>query len=200
MSMQAAIEAALIAAVATGTVAITSIIASGITTTRTLRANREVAGDARVWSKTSEIYETVLADVTHRQLVREHAMRGHRFDSETEARLQKQLDEYQKPDFVKYEARIRAYASDAVLEQFLAVHAAERAVTEADGAWETAAEIAKANPNSPEAKNLATYKPRLDAARKQADAAVIALGEVVRKELRESHLQRRRRWFRRAKR
>lgn len=165
-----------------------------------LQANREQAGEARLWAKTSEIYEEILADIAYRALVREQEHRKYRRDAKAEEALQAQIDAYQRGDFIRREARVRAYASDEVLERFLSATNAEAMVRRVDAGEPVAGEFAEAIvadfpwlfPN-PEA---VSQKVMIDATRVGADATLEALAKAIRQELRDRH-QRRRRFQRR---
>lgn len=186
-------ESALIAAASAGGVAIASFVATAWNTARTLRASRESAGEARLWAKISEVYEEILADTTYLQLVRDHntSDAAAALDSEARAGVKAQLDKFaaSRTDFVTLDARVRAYASDAVLQLFLKHRDAEREVNRIHGEWIRLTALYKENPAAPEAAALPTFKPMLDTARATADAALVKLGLAVRKELREGHLR-----------
>src|SRR3954468_7432436 len=104
------IIAALIAAAATTIVAVVGFKTTANTTAKTVAANRKLAQDQRLWENKSALYELILADATHRQLMRDHQLRQGQYDEATDNYIKKQL-EWERPNFIDYEARVRAYAS-----------------------------------------------------------------------------------------
>lgn len=191
--MDSTIAAALIAGGAASGVAIVGTVTTASTTARTLRSNRETAGEARLWEKTSAVYEELLRYVNIKQIVREHGVRSFRFDERAEQELQAQLDSWERPEYPTIEARIDAYASDTVRQLYLMYTLSERAVSRIDNEWDTARNLAAANPHGPESQTLSSFKSSLDRARETADQARGLLVGAIRNELREGHLRRRRR-------
>ena len=128
----------------------------------------------RLWERRTDTYIDVLADTTHRQMVREHHARRFRFNQEAEDAIQNTLDSY-KPDssWFMLEARLRAYATDAVISAFLASNDAHREFIAAAQKIEFAAKGAE---------SVAAFKAR-DAAVKAAREKDEALGAVIREEI-----------------
>jgi hypothetical protein len=190
--MDSTIAAALIAGGAAAGVAVVGTVTTAWTTARTLRSNRETAGEARLWEKTSAVYEELLRFVNIKQIVREHGVRSFRFDEQSEQEIQAQLDSWERPEYPTIEARIDAYASDTVRRLYVMYSLAERAVSKIDSEWDTARNLAAADPGGPESQTLSSFKPQLNRARETADVARGLLVGAIRNELREGHLRRRR--------
>lgn len=88
----------------------------------TIRGERE----HRLWERRTDTYIDVLADVTHRQAVREHHARRYRLNQEAEEAIQEHLDSFIPASWFALEARLRAYATDEVIAASLASHEAHR--------------------------------------------------------------------------
>lgn len=187
--MDSAIVSALIAAGSTTVVAVAGFITTAKTTAKTLQSNRAMAQDQRLWEKKSSLYETILAETAHRQVTRADRLRQVRWDDETEKNLQEALA-WEQPNYFAYEAKIRAYASDEVIEAFNVAFQADQHVWELVGQHQAAIEAAKSNPLGPEADRLTTYAPKIRERQAAADKATELLVLAVRRDLNDDHTSR----------
>lgn len=184
-------ESALIAAVAAGGVAIVSTLTNAWNTARTLRTNREITGDGRVWTERAKAYESVLRYTKLRQMRRDHETVGHYFSEEARTAAVEEIKRGGSGlNFFALEASVEAWASDNARGLFYASRNTELYASEIDRQWAAAKEVAVSNPQGPEAAFLATFKPRLDEAQAKANEARDALVDAIRRELRDGHLGR----------
>jgi hypothetical protein len=96
--MSPVIEAAVIAASSTGTVAIVGYLVSSWTTTRTLRSARALAQDERLWQRRADVYAEIFAYSGHRREDRAGQLRTVRFTKAAEDEMQAVLDRYPEPE------------------------------------------------------------------------------------------------------
>jgi hypothetical protein len=207
-AVSATIEAAEIAAVATGVVSFLGMAATVITVRVTSRITREItkhtveAGTAntratlaaaredRLWEKQCAAYEETLAEVRHRQMKRQHDLRMYRLDQDSEQHLKDFFGSYDAPGWFQAQARLTAYASEAVLD---ASKASERAHREVWARYQRYRMMADDNKLAAETGNQAmahdgkaTVQVRhdVDPAVEEAEAMDQALIKVIRDELR----------------
>jgi hypothetical protein len=117
------VEASVIAGTATGTVAIVGYLVNAWTTSRTLRANREIAHDQRLWDKRAAIYEEIAAWAEHLRERRTVTLRR-----TTERKMPEMFETsddvllgsyYEDPSsWFKFSGRIRIFGSEKVNEAF----------------------------------------------------------------------------------
>lgn len=162
-------------------------IAAGADNTR---ATLLAAHEAWLRDKESAAYEETLAEVRHRRLKRRHDLRWFRWDEATEQQRDEFFDSYQPPNWFQAQARMTAYASDAVLEAF---DASERAHIEVWERYQRYRMMADNNKRASETGQfgIAHGGEETIAARKLVDPAVDdaevkdqALIKLIREELR----------------
>lgn len=207
-AVNATIEAAEIAAVATGVVGFLGMAATVITVRVTSRITREItehtveAGTAntratlvaaredRIWEKQCAAYEETLAEVRHRQMKRQHDLRMYRLDEDYEQQLKDFFASYDGPDWFQAQARLTAYASEAVLDAFEASERAHREVWALYQRYRMMADdnkLAAASGSQAmghDGKTTVQARHDVDPAVEKAEAMDQALIKVIRDELR----------------
>lgn len=196
MSHDPTVTAAVITVVGTavGTVLIAAVgfTASYLTMKRTVKSGEDTAKNVldsgernlvatirgerehRLWERRTDTYIDVLADTTHRQVVRGHQVRMLKYNEEVEARIQEYLDSF-KPDssWFVLEARLRAYATDTVITAFLASNEAHRAYIEA------AEEVGLAAKGPESAAAFTARHAAVDAAREKDEELVRVIRDEI---------------------
>ena len=119
--------AAVIALAGSVIVAIVGFRSAIRNTDRMLKADRE----KRLWERRSAIYVDIIAYATHEHEVLSNQLRTLSLAREQEAAIKAELDSYVPSSFPEFEARIRAYATDAVLGACQSLFDAENAVINA---------------------------------------------------------------------
>lgn len=150
MSLDPAIVSAIIGVGGAAGVAIAGFVTTMRTTRQTIESGAQSTRDAlasaeanvrttvrgerehRLWERRTDLYVDLLAFAIHRREDRANELKMFRWDEETEARRKQWLDSHKLPDdmFVM-EARIRAFASNRVLQAFDAANAAHAMVRDA---------------------------------------------------------------------
>ncbi|MDI2125521.1 hypothetical protein [Yinghuangia seranimata] len=110
-------SAPVIAAVITGTIAAISIGTSAWLAGYSLRRQRDLAHDQRLWERECAVYEEILAYVHHSVEERTNAMERSRGDA-VDSDWQDWPGQYEAPNRYLFEARRHAYASKAVRTAF----------------------------------------------------------------------------------
>jgi len=163
-----------------------TIAAGSASTTATLAAARE----ERLWEKRAAAYEETLTGLLHRQAQRHFDLRKYRVSGEEEQRLKQFYEDYELPGVFEVQARLAAYASDAVMKAHMATRGAHATVKVAyshRAALRESAELAQESGRLggvPDADTMMDAQRQLDNALKAADAADQALIDVIRNELR----------------
>jgi hypothetical protein len=113
-----------------------TIAAGTNTTAATLTAARE----DRLWEKRCAAYETALEALLYRQRKRQHDLRMYRLDKDSEEKLRDFFGGYEPPGWFEAQARLVAYASDAVLDAYETSHRADLEVWGRYRQWQILAE------------------------------------------------------------
>jgi hypothetical protein len=162
-------------------------VGAGVTAnSATLAAARE----DRLWEKRAAAYEGTLTGLLHRQAQRHFDLRKYRTDEESEQKLKEFYETYELPGMFETQARLVAYASDAVMDAFnvsRGTHATVRVRYSHRAAVQETIQLAQAAGDlnfMPNRQELSEANRQLDNALEAADAADQALIEVIRDELR----------------
>lgn len=186
------VTAAVVTVIGTGVVAIGGYFTAMFSTRRALESaertskntldsseanvRETIAGERehRLWERRTDAYLEVIAFVVHRQAVREHQTRMHRMDETSEESIESALNSYRlNGTWFDLEARLRAYATEPVVNAALAANLAHVAVLDAAAAVQIAVHGAPV---------VAAYKAR-DEAVKVASAKDTTLCELIRDEI-----------------
>lgn len=152
------------------------------TTRRTLEADRE----RRLWERRADLYVEVLAFIAHRQIKRQDAIKEYMWSPpDIQALIDERISSYAPPYGFQMEARIRAFASSAIVEAYLAATKAH------DSCW--ALHLNQRHnerhpsdlPHPDEAEIKRVFLDAIAQFGKQADEADNTLTDLVRAELNE---------------
>lgn len=154
------------------------------------RATLVAAREDKLWERRAAAYEETLTRLLHRQAQRHFDLRKYRTDGEAERMLKEFYENYELPGMFETEARLVAYASDAVMEAHKVTRGAHATVKVAYSHRAALRESAKLAQESgrlegvPDADTMMDADRQLDRALTAADAADDALIQVIRDELR----------------
>jgi hypothetical protein len=179
--MNPAVMAAIVGVSGTVIVGVAGFWASARNTSKTIALARE----SRIWDQRAAIYVEVLAYVNYRQRKRELETRVAPMPDEERQREQRYLDSYKAADWHELEARLQAFASDAVFMATLAsVEMDQHAIMRFE-IWQTMDNVAMAQPSESGREMLNDVHTSLAEARVDAHEADRAVIELIRAALQE---------------
>jgi hypothetical protein len=173
------IDAALIAALSAGGVAIVSFVTNARTTSRTLDAARR----QRLWDRQAEVYEEIFAYCGHRKEQRNNRFRTLRLVPIGEKIIQDVLDSYKPPPWFEFQGRVLAFSSDDVAHAFVAAHEADELVWQYLASRDEAIELGKQDPAMADPNTVVAMGGRAKNQRGKADRLDDLLLDLLRQEL-----------------
>jgi len=104
------------------------------------RATLAAAREDRLWEKRAAAHEETLADLRHRQMKRQHDLRGFRWHEASEQGLSDFFASYEPPGWFQAQARMIAYSSPPVLVAFETSNQAHLEVRDCYQRWHSMAD------------------------------------------------------------